>query len=249
MPMAPHASFDVQRRRGYAVFAPAPPLTTMWWEATSTPFSRKPMHPVSRRPNAYNKLAIDYETPDQFFNAPLTFSPVKPTGNFFGIFACTTSVSHPIPLPGDHLVGKHDGTQGLVPTFTWSKREKRASGSPCRVHRRPRTPHVPSPQSCGSNSQRPGYTRALEARVTTLEATVRHLTEPPRPRLAYLLAAPIGRFASGDHQTVPSRPPVNSGLTGIPARRVRRGCGKPTRRVAYSQLRGCAARASSGTRR
>jgi hypothetical protein len=27
--MALHASYDMQRRRGYAVFAPAPPLTMM----------------------------------------------------------------------------------------------------------------------------------------------------------------------------------------------------------------------------
>jgi hypothetical protein len=168
-------------------------------------------------------------------------------------------IAPPHLLPEDHLVGKQDDTQGLVQTFTWSKREMLASGSPCSVtlpavrpvasHHRPRTPNVPPPQSCGSESQRLGYTRALEARVTTLEATVQHLTEPPRPRLVYLLAAPIRRFASGDHQTAPSRSPVNSGLTGIPARGVRRGCGEQTRRVAYSQLRGCAARASSGTRR
>jgi hypothetical protein len=135
----------VQRRRGYPVFAPAPPLTAMWWEGTSTPFSRKPMHPISRRPNACNKLAIDYETPDQFFNAPLTFSPVKTTGDFLGFFTCTTSLSHPIPLPEDHLVGKHDGTQGLVPTFRRSKRDKLASGSPCRVTSSPTDAARPFP--------------------------------------------------------------------------------------------------------
>jgi hypothetical protein len=143
--MALHASFDVQRQHSYAVFAPAPSLTTMWCEATSTSFSRKPMHPVSRGPNAYNKLAIDYETPNPFSNAPLTFSSVKPTGNFFGIFACTTSLSYPIPLPEDHLVGKQDGTQGLVQTFTWSKRERRASGSPCRVTSSPTDAAGPFP--------------------------------------------------------------------------------------------------------
>ena len=143
--MALHARFDVQRRRGYPVFAPAPPLTAMWWGGTSTPFSRKPMHPISRRPNASNKLAIDYETPDRFFNAPLTFSPVKPMGTFFGIFACTTSLSYLISLPEDHLVGKQDGTQGLVQTFTRSKREKRASGSPCGVTSSPTNAARPFP--------------------------------------------------------------------------------------------------------
>jgi hypothetical protein len=81
------------------------------------------MHSSDQRPNAYNKLAIDYETPGQFFNASLTFSPVKTTGDFLGFFAGTPSLSHPIPLPEDHLVGKQDGTQCLMQTFTWSKRE------------------------------------------------------------------------------------------------------------------------------
>jgi hypothetical protein len=111
----------------------------------STPFIRKSMHPVSRRPNAYNTLAIDYETPDQFFHVPLTFFPVKPAWNCFGILACTTSLSHPIPLPEDHLVGKQEGTQGLVQTFTWSKREKRASGSPCSVTSSPTDAARPFP--------------------------------------------------------------------------------------------------------
>jgi hypothetical protein len=137
----------------------------------------------------------------------------------------------------------------------WCKRSRGRSEKcvpavrPVASHRRPRTPNAPPPQSCGSKSQRLGYTHALEARVTTLEATAQHLTDPLRPRRVYLLAAPLGRFASGDHQTAPSRSPVNSGLTGIPARRVGRGCGKQAGRVACSQLRGCAARASSGTRR
>jgi hypothetical protein len=145
MPMALQARFDVQRQHSYAVFAPAPSLTTMWCEATSTSFSRKPMHSISRRPNAYHKLAIDYETPEQFFNAPLTFSPVKTTGDLFGIFACTTSLSYLIPLPEDHLVGKQDGTQGLVQTFTRSNREKRASGSPCGVTSSPTNAARPFP--------------------------------------------------------------------------------------------------------
>jgi hypothetical protein len=158
-------------------------------------------------------------------------------------------IEPPHPLPEDHLAGKQDGTQGLVQPFTWSKREMLVSGSPCSVTSSPTNAERPSPQSCGRRSKRLGYTHAFEARVTTFEVTVQHLTEPLRPRLAYLLAAPIERFAPGDHRTAPSRPPVNSGLTGIPAGRVGRGCGKRTRRVAYARLRGCAARASSGTRR
>ena len=76
-----------RRQHGARACAPFPSCPVIWWEATSTSFTRRRTHSIKRTPAPYSKLALRCGMLLRWASTHETSSRVNTTGTCRGLFA------------------------------------------------------------------------------------------------------------------------------------------------------------------